>query len=111
MTTKRTLIAAALGAVAAASMATGATAATRWENHHPRQDQVFDRLAHQRQRIRDDYRDGDLSRRQEARLLARDNRIAREDRFFARTNGGYITKGEQRFMNRQENGTSRRIPE
>jgi hypothetical protein len=110
MFAKRNLILAALGLVLVAGAATGASAETRWDANHPRQAEVLGRDAHQRLRIRQEYREGDLNRFQAHRLLARDRRIAREDRLFARTNGGYITRGEQRFMNRQENVTGRHIP-
>lgn len=110
MTRTRTVLVAALGLVAAASIATGASAESRWDRHHPRQDEVFDRIHNQDHRIRADYRDGEIGRWREHRLLARDNRIGREDRFFSRVNGGYITRGEQRYMNRQENVTGAHIP-
>ena len=110
MTRKSTILVAGLGLLAAASIATGASAETRWEARHPRQDEVFDRIHRQDMRIREERREGDLNRWQARRLIARDARIGREDRFFSRVNGGYITKGEQRFLNRQENGTGRHIP-
>ena len=110
MTRNRTLLVGALGLVAAASIATGASADTRWDRHHPRQDEVFDRIHNQDRRVREEYREGDLNRWQAHRLIARDNRIAREDRFFSRVNGGYISRGEQHYLNRQENVTGHHIP-
>ena len=70
----------------------------------------MDRVANQRHAIRNEVREGDLSRAQGRRLIANDNRIAREDHIIARANGGYITKREQRFLNRQENRNLRHIP-
>lgn len=106
----RLALVAVMGMVSAASIATAASANTAWERHHPRQDQVLDRVANQRHEIRKDVRDGDLNHAQAQRLLARDNRVAREDHIIARANGGYITKREQRALNTQENRIHHHIP-
>jgi hypothetical protein len=95
--------------IALAGIAGAASANTRWENHHPRQDQVFDRTQHQQRRITMERREGELSFWQAQRLRAADRHIAREDHRFARINGGYITRGEQRYLNHQENHVSRHI--
>ena len=110
MTRNPTLVALALGVTLAAGLAGAASAETRWEQHHPRQDQVLDRDARLRHETREAYRDGDISRRQETRMLRRDREVAREDHVMARINGGYITKGEQRLMNRQETRLAHHIP-
>jgi hypothetical protein len=110
MTRKTPIVALALGLTLAAGLAGAASAETRWERNHPRQDQVLDRDAHLRGDIRHEYREGDLTRGQETRLLRKDREIAREDHVMARINGGYITKGEHRLMNRQETRLDRHIP-
>jgi hypothetical protein len=110
MNTKFKAAIAALGLLAAGAVASTASADTRWETNHPRQDQVFDRAAHERHDIRVERRDGELSGAQAHRLMTKDHRVMREDRLLARANGGHITKGEQHFLNRQENGVRRHVP-
>jgi hypothetical protein len=109
MTLKTTLIALSLGLAAAGGLSATASAETRWENHHPRQDQVLDRVHRQRQEIRVERREGEISRAKAHRLMTAENRLAREDRRDARINGGYITKGQQRHMDRQENRLHRHV--
>ena len=110
MTIKRTLVAGLVALTAAVSLAGVASADPRQDANHPRQEQVLDRSAHQRHLIRKERREGELSRFREHRLLHRVNRVAREDRRFSRVNGGYITKGEQHRLNRQETRTRGVIP-
>ena len=76
---------------------------------HPRREQVNERLATQNQRIKSEVAAGDLTAKQGARLHRDDRRIRREERLMAAQNGGHITKGEQRVLNRQENAVSRKI--
>ncbi len=110
MSIKTTLFAAALALAAAGGIAGAASAETRWDQNHPRQHEVFKRDIHQRREIIADRRAGELSRGQAARLLHADRRVVHEDRILARTNGGYITHGEQHALNRQENAVGRRLP-
>lgn len=99
------LFASALVAGAAGS----AFADTPWEKHHPRRDQVNDRLENQSRRINHEYREGELSHRQ-ARQLHRDDRgIRHEERRMARRDGGHITRADRYALNQQENGVSRMI--
>jgi hypothetical protein len=107
MSIKTTFLAALLGVTATAGVAGTASAEGRWGYEHPRQHEVLARVHREERAVRTDYRDGLMSRREAVRLIGDDRRIAREDHYFARTNGGYITHGEQRFMNRQENGVAR----
>jgi len=94
------------------SLAAGATQAdTRWDRHHPRQDQVLDRTHRQERRITEERREGDLTAAQAHRLRADDHAIAAEDHAFSRYNGGYITPGEQAMMNRQENRVGEHVPQ
>lgn len=106
---KTVLIAAFAGAIAVAGLAGAASAETRWGFDHPRQHEVLSRAYGQERAVRRDYRDGEISRDRAFRLIRDDRRVAREDRFFARTNGGYISRGEQRFMNRQETNVGARL--
>ena len=110
MQIKHLALVAATALLSTAAIATSASADTQWAQRHPRQDQILDRVANQRHEIRNEVREGDLSRAQGRRLTANDNRIAREDHVIARANGGYITKHEQRVLNHQENRNLRHIP-
>lgn len=106
----RTLSLSLLPLLAGGMIATTAAADTPWQAHHPRQEQVLNRDAHQRARIHEERREGDLSRAQANRLLAADRRIARQDHRLAHANGGFITKGEQRSINHEENRVGRHVP-
>jgi hypothetical protein len=90
----------------AASAANGA----EWREHHPRRAEVNGRLAHQQARIHQEVREGDLTPAQGARLSAQDRSIRRQERSMASTQGGHITAGQQRQLNREENAVSREIP-
>ncbi len=46
---------------------------------------------------------GAITDKQAARLDKQDEKIKKEEQADAAANGGHITKGEQRDMNRQEN--------
>ena len=89
--------------------ATSAFAGTSWERHHPRRDQVNDRLEHQNARINRELREGELTRGQAHRLRMEDRTIRNEERAMARFNHGHITRGEQRLLNQQEDAVSRQI--
>jgi hypothetical protein len=109
MTLNKGLLVALLGLTVGLGAASGASAETRWERHHPRRDEVIDRLHHQNMRIRDERSDGELSGRQ-ARILHREDRaIYRHEQFDARLNGGHITRAEKRALNQEENGVSHQI--
>ena len=56
-----------------------------------------------------EVREGGISRGQAAKLHQQDHRIRMEERAMAGTNGGHITKTEQRALNQQENQVSREI--
>lgn len=105
-----------LGALAAASVAGVAAAASAapaegaFAAHHPRQAQVLSRAANERMRIREERREGALSRGQAHRLLVVDKRIVRQERRMARANGGFITKAQQHRLNREEGRVGRHVP-
>ena len=109
MSIKTTLVAALVG-VSAVGAATAASAETRWDASHPRQHEVFNRVAHEEHRVIRDRHEGLISRGQATHLLRADHRIAREDRRMALRNGGHISRGEQHALNRQENAVGRRLP-
>jgi hypothetical protein len=105
------LIAAALAAACCAASAQAAAPAAdgQWAKTHPRRDQVNTRLANQNRRINKEVRQGEITKGQAAQLHQQDHRIRTEERAMASTNGGHITKTEQRALNQQENQVSREI--
>lgn len=107
----RTAMAIAVGAAFAFGLSTSAVANTSWQQHHPRREQVNDRLGNQNARIHDEVREGGLSKGRAAILHKDDRQIRKEERLMARQNGGHITKLEQKTLNQQENRVSNRIGE
>ena len=89
--------------------ASNAMAETQWEKHHPRRDQVNDRLQKQDRRIHHEVKEGEMSK-QEAHKLHRDDRqVRQEERDMARQNGGAITQSEQHALNQREDSISTQI--
>ena len=82
---------------------------TKWQKQHPRREQVNNRLAHQNQRIRNEVKEGELTKSQAAALHKDDRQIRSEERLMASQNGGHITKQEQKTLNQQENVLSAQI--
>ena len=110
---KKLLIVAALFSVFAASSFAQAPAGEDKDNHfqktHPRREQVNERLANQNKRIKDEVKEGDMSKVKAARLHKEDRQIRQEERDMAAQNGGHITKQEQKTLNQQENKVSAQI--
>jgi hypothetical protein len=95
--------------LAVAMLTTGAMAQTAWDRDHPRREQVNDRLSNQNQRIKQEVREGEITKGQAQRLHAEDRAIRNEERTMAGTNRGHITGAEQKALNQQENAVSRQI--
>jgi len=81
----------------------------QWAKAHPRRAEVNGRLANQNRRINKEVHEGEISRGQAAQLHRQDHQIRQEERAMASTNGGHITKTEQKALNQQENQVSREI--
>lgn len=107
--TLKTLIITAASLAVIAGAASSASADTRWQNRHPRREQVNNRLANQNRRIHQEVKEGDLTHAQAAALHRDDRQIRREERLMATQDGGHITRADQRALNQQENGVSRQI--
>lgn len=105
----KALVLSVLVAIAAGAAGSSFAADTKWEKHHPRRDQVNDRLANQNKRISTEVKEGDLTKAQAAGLRKEDRQIRREERAMASQNGGHITKLEQKALNQQENAVSKQI--
>lgn len=82
---------------------------TPFQKTHPRREQVNERLANQNKRIKDEVKEGDMTKAKAARLHKKDRQIRQEERDMAAQNGGHITKQEQKTLNQQENKVSGQI--
>jgi len=82
---------------------------TQWQKDHPRRTEVNGRLANQNARIHNEVKDGQINKAQAKQLHGEDHAIRTEERTMASTNGGHITKTEQRALNQQENQVSKQI--
>jgi hypothetical protein len=99
----------AAATAALAGIAGNALADTQWQKDHPRRTEVNNRLANQNKRIHNEVKDGQINKAQAAKLHSEDHAIRSEERTMASTNGGHITKTEQKALNQQENQVSRQI--
>jgi hypothetical protein len=109
MTCKKAFLMAAMGAVLSFGTVASASADTVWQSHHPRREEVNNRLGNLNRRINTERREGELSAKQ-AHYLHRDDRLIRtQERFDARFDHGHVTNAEQRALNQDENGVSHRI--
>jgi len=88
---------------------TGAMADTKWQSHHPRREQVNNRLANQNRRIHQERKEGDITGAQAKALHQQDRSIRAQERADAKANGGHITKAEQRQLNGELNAESKAI--
>ena len=95
--------------LALGGLAGNAMADTQWQKDHPRREQVNNRLANQNKRIHNEVKDGQINKAQAAKLHSEDHAIRQEERTMASTNGGHITKAEQKSLNQQENQVSKQI--
>lgn len=80
--------------------------AGEFSENHPRRAEVVHRDNNINSRLNGDY--GKLDGHY-GQLKARDQQIHNQERRDARVNGGYITKGEQKQLNHEENHLNRRI--
>jgi hypothetical protein len=77
-----------------------------WRAQHPRRAEVLGRSNNIMNRI--NYNRGDLSGHY-GQLRREDQSVRRQEQRDARMNGGYITRGEQAHLNREENHINRQI--
>jgi hypothetical protein len=99
------IVAVTLGALAAPAMADE----TKWQKDHPRRTQVNNRLKNQNQRIKQESKEGEITKGQAQQLHSEDHALRGEERTMASTNGGHVTKTEQKALNQQENQVSQQI--
>jgi hypothetical protein len=105
MVAKKALLAAA----GLAALAPAPALAGNWGAHHPRREEVNDRLQNLNRRIRAERLEGDLTKAQAQNLRRDDRGIRQEERDMARLDNGHITKADQRVLNQQENVLSKQI--
>lgn len=96
-----------LSSLAGAAMATETH--TTWVKHHPRRDQVNDRIESQDKRINKELKQGDITQAQAATLHKDDHTIRQEERDMAALDNGHITKADQQALDQQENSVSKLI--
>ena len=94
-----------LSGLAGAAMASETT----WEKHHPRRDQVNDRLENQNQRIDKEAKQGDITQARAATLHKDDHAIRQEEKDMAALDNGHITKVDQHALDQQENSVNKQI--
>jgi septal ring factor EnvC (AmiA/AmiB activator) len=109
MNSFRTALIAGVVAVTLGALAAPAFADTQWQKDHPRREQVNNRLKNQNRRIRQERKEGEITKSQAQQLHSEDHAIRREERTMASTNGGHVTKAEQKALNQQENQVSKQI--
>ncbi len=93
----------AFAALLGAGSISTALAETAFAAHHPRRDQVNDRLQLQHRRIHHEVKEGEMSRARAMRLHRADRRVRMHERRFAAHHHGAISRAEQARLNRQEN--------
>jgi hypothetical protein len=109
MNTSLKFAALAMGLAVALAGTGSALADTPWQAHHPRREEVNDRLARQNHRIAMERREGELTGRKVHELRAEDRGIRNQERDYASRRHGRITRAERRHLNWEENGVSRQI--
>ena len=77
--------------------------------HHQRRDQVNARRNHQHSRIEKGIKSGKITPREHHQLAREGNKIRHQEHADRRANGGYITKGQQKQLNREQNQRSKQI--
>ena len=105
----RTVLTAVAAACSLACLAAPAMADTPWQAHHPRREEVNNRLSNQHARIHQEVKEGEMSHAKAARLHRADHRIRMQERRMAARNGGHITRRQKAMLNREENRVSHRI--
>lgn len=91
------------------SFVNAARAAETFAEKHPRRAEVNARLRNQNKRIREGLKSGKLTPAQAKALRGEEAGIKAQERAEVKANGGYLTKGEQKQLNRELNQDSRQI--
>jgi hypothetical protein len=105
----RTVLTAVAATLSLACLTAPAMAQTAWQASHPRRAEVNGRLGKQNARIHQEVREGEMSHAKAARLHHADHRIRMQERRIAARQGGHITRRQQARLNHRENRVSHRI--
>jgi hypothetical protein len=106
----RIALTSAMIAALAIGSAAPAFADNYWQRTHPRREQVNNRVFHQERQIREEVREGQLSRGQGRALMQQEHGVLAEERADARLDGSHITRSEQRQLNGDLNAIHNEIP-
>ena len=109
MTPVRTTLALLALSAAAVLSSSAFAAATPWQQHHPRRQEINHRLHQQNQRITHEVRQGEMTHARASQLRANDRSVRAQERLMARQQGGHITRADQTALNQQLNRNSRAI--
>ena len=77
--------------------------------NHPRRDQVNSRRNRQHSRIANGVKSGKINASQRRQLAKEGAHIRHQEHADVKANGGHLTKGEQKQINREQNQRSRQI--
>jgi hypothetical protein len=109
MNWKKAAMVGAVGVALGVGTIASASADTVWQRHHPRREEVNNRLRNLNHRINVERREGEITATQARYLHSEDRAIRGQERFDAHFNNGHITRAEQRALNQDENGVSRQV--
>jgi hypothetical protein len=76
---------------------------------HPRVNEVDQRLQNQKERIEQGVKNGTMTKQEAQQAWHNDKRIANHERKDMAANGGHLTQGEQRHLNKALNKNSNKI--
>lgn len=82
---------------------------TKFDKEHPRRAEVNGRLANQNARVKNEVKEGEMSKAKAAKVHKEDRQIRGEEKVMASHDGGHITKADQKSLNQQENAVNRQI--
>ena len=77
--------------------------------HHQRRDQVNSRRNHQHSRIANGVKSGKITASEHKQLAKEGAQIRHQEHADRKANGGYITKGQQKQLNQEQNQRSQQI--
>jgi hypothetical protein len=100
---------AALVAALCLAVAPAAHADNNWKKKHPRRAEVLKRDNRLKNRTQNAENKGKITQGQANHLEGEEAAIRNQEQADAAANGGHITKGEQRDLNREENKVNREL--
>jgi hypothetical protein len=95
--------------VKAEAQTNGNPTGSNFAKEHPRRNEVNTRVDNQRARIDQGLKNGTLDKQQAQQLRANDRAIKQQEHADVKANGGYLTPGQQKQINQEENANSQMI--